>query len=442
MSDVATFTWVPDWVGTRKEKTQHLIDYDDIGLAGSKSETGRYDTVRIYQEAQFTFNRTELSAFMAFWRARKGSYEEFIAPSLWTPGTATTGAPHAFDGSEGIGYVRFSNDKIQIQWITDAIAKVTAAFVQTINANQGKPYVYLYRFFVDDGSVDDEYLANWGVSIDHDGHTWNRARVQHTAIEENIEPQKEKCKLEIDIRDCTLLRYLIQRKLDSKLWVQIVELDMSTGDSWDYFSGRIGLISRTGYIAKPTANLWGGMMNRQLPSQLISRTCHYCLFDDGCRRINASSMAASLWPSSGKYVETWTGSEKKVIMDNLSLNSRYSSYIAANPNPNQTSEGIYNWGYWYGGYAVTGTGLNRQVRPITFSAHTTSDRVHIIPLRPFRTGSGWLEVGDTITFWPGCDGNYSTCTDKFSNGSAFPGQPFVPAYIVEAAASSSSSSSK
>jgi hypothetical protein len=37
-----------------------------------------------------------------------------------------------------------------------------------------------------------------------------------------------------------------------------------------------------------------------------------------------------------------------------------------------------------------------------------------------------LSVGDAVTIYPGCDGSYATCLNKFANLKNFFGFPFMP----------------
>jgi hypothetical protein len=125
----------------------------------------------------------------------------------------------------------------------------------------------------------------------------------------------------------------------------------------------------------------------------------------------------------------------------MSLDSKATTYFAANPVTTSGDTSV-NWHYWAGGIAITGSGANQQIRPVTFSCLGDDGVVTFIPLRPFRTGSGWLEEGDTVTLYPGCSGDFSECDEKFGNAAAFGGLPFVPAYITEASTTSGSSGGK
>lgn len=84
--------------------------------------------------------------------------------------------------------------------------------------------------------------------------------------------------------------------------------------------------------------------------------------------------------------------------------------------------------YFAGGWVVTGTGVDRQVREVRES-YTVPGEIHLMLKKPFR---GDVSAA-TFEFWPGCDGSWHTCITKFGNKDAFGGAPHKPDYVEEAA---------
>ena len=73
--------------------------------------------------------------------------------------------------------------------------------------------------------------------------------------------------------------------------------------------------------------------------------------------------------------------------------------------------------YYAGGWIETGAGANFETRPILSNLGTQFEI-----LKPLKNAT----VGQSIDFYPGCDGQPSTCNTKFSNLVNFGGHPFVP----------------
>jgi hypothetical protein len=438
MSEI--FTWVPNWINQLRESIQDQRESETLGRSRGQTVEGYDQSIKFIQEFTLSLNKAEAQAFLAFWRARKGPWQAFKGPSIWIPGSTATAAPHNFTDTSTTGLLRFSDDELVVTWIDPNHCDIEIGLVQTIDGLEGDSYVSLYHIYCEDDQYGyaDEYITEWSASVTNDGHVYTPARIESDEITESAQFQKETAKVNIDIRDSSLIRGKVQRKIDANVSVDIIQVNYTTGEYWEYFSGRVGKWERVGKKVSFELQLWSGIANLQLPTAPKCRMCPFSLFDGGCTRINPTSMAMSNWVSSGSFLEIWS-SESKVRLIDTTLDSKASSYFSSHPNSAQAEDGVINWAYWNGGIAITGTGKSRQIRPLIFSAYTEVEDIHIIPMWPFRTGAGWLTVGDQVYVYPGCDGTYTMCSDKFSNSLAFLGQPFTPAYIEEAGSNSSAS---
>jgi hypothetical protein len=406
----ATFTWNPNYVSDLTETADSSLEFKTLGRFHAQSVNGEAVTT-ISFTAAFLLKRTDLKALMAFWRARNGQYEAFQAAAFWTPGSSTSYAPHNFDGTDEHGLVRFASDEIEVRWLNSYVAEVEIEFHQVFTSVEGDPVPMLYRLWTDTGIV--EYLTDWMTDVVIGDITYKSARIEHDEIKLSLELQNETCKVDIDINDSDIAYGLCKNTIDGGSWIEVSEYNLTTLTRTSVFVGRIGQHDDEGSITSVEATLYGGKLDMQFPRILVSRTCMYNVFNPGCTR-NNSGMAKVLWKTTGEYLTTW--SDGKVLIDNLTFPASFS----------------WSANYFTYGWATTGSGATYQARPVTFSAYVTSvtpHQVHIIPLKPFRMGEGWLNTGDTINLYPGCDGNFSTCVAKFNNGIDLMATPFVPTAI-------------
>lgn len=73
-------------------------------------------------------------------------------------------------------------------------------------------------------------------------------------------------------------------------------------------------------------------------------------------------------------------------------------------------------GWWSGGYFQWNDGLTHEVRFIVSHA---GDAVTLLT-------PGLIDVGTTVTAYPGCDHTLAICDTKFSNAANYGGQPWIP----------------
>ena len=439
MAEPETFTWVPNWVNQVTESLKDQREEETIGRSRGITLEGEDDSIRFYQTFTLSLDATEATSFLDFWNARKGPWQAFKGPSIWQPGSAAQAAPHSFTDTSTTGLLRFADDELTINWLDPSHCDIQIGLIQTIDGTEGDPFVYLYDIYCEDADYGyaTEHLTEWSASVTVGETVYLPARIENEEVNENVEFQKETVKINVDIRDSELILAKIQRKLDANISVVITQVNSTTGDSWEIFAGRIGTIERKGRKATCEIQLWSGIASLQFPTCPKSRTCPFTLFDGGCSRVLGSSMSKNNWRSFATYIETW--GDGKLQLDTASIDSKCLAYEASHPNPDQATDGQINWGYWANGFAITGIGKKRQIRPLTFSSHAVNGIIGIIPMWPFRETTGWLTVGDVVSFYPGCDGTQTTCSEKFDNLDSFGGQPFTPAHIEEAGSSTQSS---
>jgi uncharacterized phage protein (TIGR02218 family) len=160
-------------------------------------------------------------------------------------------------------------------------------------------------------------------------------------------------------------------------------------DLTDYinlFSGTIKGVTIKDKIASAKCEARSSLLSARLPAIIYQSFCNHDVFDSGC----------------GLSELTW-----RVIGTVIDITGYTITATAFGTKPN---------GYFTGGRVQHGDDF----RLIT--DHTTT----VLNLQlPF---DARLELGEDVIALPGCDGNPSTCEDKFDNLIKFLGMPYIPSH--------------
>jgi len=404
-------TWELNWSKDPRQDQRTLEDYDSIGRSRVQAQTG--DTARVWrQKAALQLDRQQLAELVAFWAARKAGHEAFDLPSALQPGVETTAAPHAFD--TGNGQVRFADKELRIDLVDPALAELQIQFEQQIETadHEEAPasYAYLYKWTYEGTSA---YLTDWESPISALSQTWTPARVEHGRLRQSLKPQNEDCEITVWLDDLALIQPMLRMESESPVSVIIYEMELPAGTPQMLFSGSAWTARGTGKKVKVKAAAFGGVMSQRLPRFMHSVDCNHTLFSHGCIRRRPTQMAQSAWQSTGLYQDQWA--DAKVLLHTPS----FATPVGVSPADH----------FFKGGWLETGSGSTRQVREITGSWLITGV-VYLLLARPLRTDL--IAANQQVRFWPGCDGQYSTCGTKFTNTLNFGGMPFQPAWIEQA----------
>ncbi len=109
---------------------------------------------------------------------------------------------------------------------------------------------------------------------------------------------------------------------------------------------------------------------------------------------------------------------------NILVNPNTLEILIENINPkdvNQTKPITEN--FFSGGLISHGTGSEKEFRTIIVNQSINNNKMVLLISSAFNNP---INVGDYLEFSVGCDGQYTTCKDKFSNLSNFGGFPFMP----------------
>lgn len=405
----------PDWSRV-EESSDSYLKFSRMGATPETMVEGS-PVRRISQQANMLLRRGEFAQLLAFWCGRRGSAATFEHDSLIKPGTDTPFAPHVFNGEGGRGMLRFSSDVLDVKWISAEWCQVRLGLTQVIDVTAGGssyPRVcMLYKFYrLDDPSIT-EYLTDSDKPVEFDGQTWTPARVEEPDIIADIELQNEECKFDIDPKDLLMAPLFERVEIDYNVWVEVLECYPDDGGATTLFIGKARGRSQRGKLTLKLRS-FGGALQRLIPRMALSRTCNYCIYDGGC------GVPKDRFRSSGRFVSQWqhsTGS-RVVTLNNLSLAPTYQA--AADKAD-----------YFAGGWVETGTGRQKQMKPI-IGSNPVEGGIDLVLLRPLP--DDMLTPGQTVVFWPGDNGTFGQCKTKLGNGPRFGGHPFVPTHIEDVAA--------
>jgi uncharacterized phage protein (TIGR02218 family) len=145
---------------------------------------------------------------------------------------------------------------------------------------------------------------------------------------------------------------------------------------------------------------FGGVFDRRFPRVRIQGTCNNTVFDMGC------GLVRSAW----KFIATVSvpGAPGWPFVFGLTGLDRVTG-----------SDPTYTENWFAGGWIEVG-GDRIRIRSSTLP----SGGVFSVQLA--RDPSPFVNVGDAVVLYPGCDGLFGTCTDKFSNRNNFLGHPLMP----------------
>jgi len=159
------------------------------------------------------------------------------------------------------------------------------------------------------------------------------------------------------------------------------------------FTGRVASVDLDRSSAMISLNSHLELLNLNMPRNLYQAGCGHVLFDGGCT-LNAALYATAFTVAAGS-------TKSELVVE------------GALPAGSGT--------YALGRVAFT-SGLNagytRSIRTMTASGSTL--QLKLVAPMPFP-----VTAGDTLTAWPGCDKQLTTC-QAFGNSANFGGEPYIP----------------
>jgi hypothetical protein len=313
------------------------------------------------------------------------------------------------------GYCTVSIPFVEVPW------EATAATTETIGTTFGPlPTTAILIVFeiAYPGGAQSYYFTNFERDLSDGVNTYKHTWFEHDPINETDTIERQSVALKTRNFIGNPVSLLIPFALEFPLQISIYEADvndnastvatLSTLDSAGrcLFYGEVTTAKTDGPFLDATCESLPYIFDRQVPRRLLQLPCSWNLFESLCT--GPGTVSAANWTWTGTFA-TWDG------VSQLTITGATSSNLAALPAH-----------FFAAGYVTLGTGSSFQIRLITDSTAATVIGSDIT----FTLSSPLLAApasGATITFYPGCDKQYATCTNKFNNALNFGGFPFTPA---------------
>jgi uncharacterized phage protein (TIGR02218 family) len=304
---------------------------------------------------------------------------------------------------ESLFLARFESTSIRLKFTSPAVAECSIDFRETpwdLSGADGETvgttigalpaYAYLYVFSIPyPGGTQTWRYTSFERNLSDGTNTYTATTIENDDITETATIERQS--VTISARTIQPLSLMIPFTLEWPLMVDIYEADVSGNSAThlrELFSGEISECNSEGPFLSVTAKSLSSVFDRQTPRRLYQAGCNWNLFEPGC------GLSSDAW----KFTGTITG------YDPVSM-----TFTVASVSPAIPADHFFAGGYLYFGSVY---------RMITDSVGATVTIASPLLSTP--------SVGSQIYFYPGCNGDYSTCKNKFNNASRFGGFPFIP----------------
>ncbi len=201
------------------------------------------------------------------------------------------------------------------------------------------------------------------------------------------------------------VRKIVDGTLEGILWMDVFDvnaLNPDDGTAFNEISGEVVGMDTTGKEWKGSLDPFGRFLDGDAPHFYWQKVCNVPLFSPHCAfgRPTMREDFKSLGTIAAKTVNT-------VDLDPVS----------GHPDPTAKDTDYFASGGWLEG----GTGLTFERRTVTHS-ETISGKLRL----SFGRALLWQNIGDQLSFWPGCNGAVDTCRLVFDNLLNFRGHPYRP----------------
>jgi len=260
---------------------------------------------------------------------------------------------------------------------------VSADYIAKEEAIERKPVELFHLWY----ATNHWYYTNGNVSVVYGGNTYNPATIKRNSLEKDTQLNVTTMEIEFSYLNNPVVDYLAYNPIDL-VWVAITRLfrDQSPLEGGAVFLGQIKEVVFQGNVGKAACVGFEYHLTRPLPKYRYQRQCNWTLFEAGKCQLPLAGYS---------QVVTVTALDSTgTIVTCSGMTQQVSNY------------------YRYGEMV-----LNSDRRMITLYSGIE------IYLR-FKMKD--LAVGSTPTIYAGCDGNISTCKNKFGNVINFGGHPYIP----------------
>ena len=265
----------------------------------------------------------------------------------------------------------------------------TVAYIAKEEASTRKP-VELYRIWWGETY---QYYTNGDVPVTFDNgdgtgeHKYNPATISRGTIQYDSTLDINTLKVLFSAVTEPTIQYIAQNPV-AIVWIEVARLfrDQTPYEASIIFIGQIKSAAFKGISVEAECVGFEHFLLMPIPVLRYQKTCNHQLFDEGC----GLDKDESAYPVDAVVT---LNSTKTVLTSDAFLG--------------------YDAGYFISGLVEFG----EERRTVVAQSGST------VTLQYQFQG---LEDGDTVTAYPGCDGEVTTCRDKFNNILNFLGFPFIP----------------
>ncbi len=347
------------------------------------------------------------------------------AGSTWTlTGAVGTAFKQAATRIESLVLARFDVLKITLNFTDPTLATVTLKFKETpwetaavagetINVTQGALPVtaILFVFTLNvPGAAVASYFTNFERNLNDGVNTYVSAPIENEPITEAATLEKQTVKIKARNFAGNPLAQMIPFNLEWPLTLDIYEADVTVSAvptiatlqaaGRCLFSGEVSGSDIDPPFINASCDSMKAIFDRQIPRRLYQRNCNWVLFESACGLLLAN------WQWNALVVSYNAATSTMVIGTITSTNG---AALVAH--------------FFSAGYCTITTAGVAQNRMVSDNTAPAAGQISLYLSSPLVTAPA---VGDAVKLFPGCDGQKSTCLNKFNNYSAFGGFPFMP----------------
>jgi hypothetical protein len=348
-----------------------------------------------------------------------------------------------------LNLVRLVTQTISLTWLAPRLATLNLSYSEvrpetiipgseTLGTTLGllPQRIVLFDFWRDfgNGTISHWYFTSFETDQVYSGHAYIHGPFALGDISNSVNLENDSCDIESSLTkpDGTLYTdspLVLDVILGAEAPLNVVVYFSDVGGTAKVFSGEVSAVSRDGNTVKATCKLANSIFETGLPMLLRGVVCSHLkgspgdgshLISQGCSGPDAV-MKKTYWKFTGEAANPITSAFPATLKLNT-ITKVGAGAIAATIFSNFFSYGFVEWG----------AGADVQRRLIIGSTVISGGAITLTLHKYF---TALPVAGDLVTFYPGCDGQYSTCkaydsaanpTGKFGNGNNFGADPFTP----------------
>ena len=288
----------------------------------------------------------------------------------------------------------------ELPWETNAVAGET--YGTTMGALPPTASLFKFELATTTGTTT-WYLTGFERDLNDGENNWLSRPLEYDTITETDSLERQSVTLKSRNFDDNPLALIIPFALEFPLMVTIYEGDVDGGTVSNlraYYYGEVATADVEPPFITADCESMSSIFDGNIPRRLYQNGCNWNLFETAC------GMIADNWKWTAVVV-SWDPATFQLVIGTL-----------ASTNPATLAVHFFACGH----VKVT-TGGNDCQRLIGDSAAIAAGQVTLILAQALAVAPA---AGDVVTLWVGCDGQASTCINKFNNYAQFGGFPLMP----------------